>query len=348
MFDFIPVVPDGLLVAMYPTPPEYDLELFIRPYSKDSWWMVGLTTLVLLVLYYVPQFFPIVQKHRSELQSVRMVQSIGWYFFMLLEVYYSGALTMFFSTEIGVPFETMKEAMQAYPEWKMQLQRGMEVFFVYKVQEKDPDYLAFWDRVENMPEETVFQEWDEGIRRMREDYAVILFEEGRLKGYMMDHPEALEGLGVFDKQKKEFYNLIVTQNSPLGPVLKYGAVHIYEKGLVNYIYKSYLGGELGQGGGSMDQDSMVLRPQQLVLIFFIVLSVMGGVVVLFLLETVWSGINRHVPLEEMATAAVERIGEEADMKTKRVWSMTTSAAGRAGEGALNKIKKESTAQAAQP
>ena len=193
--------------------------------------MVGFTVLVLLVFYYLPQILsPYVRKRAEHFISLRLVHSTGWYFMMLLEIYYSGALTMFFSTEVGVPFDTMRQVMQAYPDWKLQLQLGMQVFFIYQVEEGDPDYVKFWDRVENMPEETVFEKWDEGIRRMREDFGVILFEEGRLKGYMKNNPEAQEGLAVFDKSKKEFYNMIVTNNSPLGPVLKYGNQLVLEKG----------------------------------------------------------------------------------------------------------------------
>ena len=35
MFDFIPIVADGLIVAMYPQPPEFDIGLFIRPYRQE-------------------------------------------------------------------------------------------------------------------------------------------------------------------------------------------------------------------------------------------------------------------------------------------------------------------------
>ena len=106
----------------------------------------------------------------------------------------------------------------------------MEVFFVYQAQDGDPDYVNFWERVENLPDETVFETESEGIRRMREEFGVVLFEEGRLKGYTKDNPAAQQGLKVFDKTKKEFYNMIVTNNSPLGPVLKYGAGLVLEKG----------------------------------------------------------------------------------------------------------------------
>ena len=166
----------------------------------------------------------------ENMASLKLIRSWGWYFWFLLEVYYSGALTMFFSTEITVPFENMRQVMQAYPDWKLQMMHGMQVFFIYHVQDGDPDYVGFWDRVENLPDETTFSTFDEGVRRMQEEFGVILFEEGRLKGYMKENPAAQQGLKVFDKRSREFYNMIVTNNSPLGPMLKHGAGTILEKG----------------------------------------------------------------------------------------------------------------------
>ena len=70
-------------------------------------------------------------------------------------------------------------------------------------------------------------------------------------------------------------------------------------------------------------------------------AALGFVAFLFVLETMWRGINKHVPLEEMASNAAEKIGEEAGqrkdalvkdmmrrgsvmvdgMKAKAVWAM---------------------------
>ena len=188
-----------------------------------SWVMIGFIVFMILTTYWIPQACPYSYKGKVNPTSLRLVRSTGWYFMVLMEIWYSGALTMFFSTEMSVPFENMRQVMQAYPDWKLQMAHEMRVFFVYKVEEGDPDYVKFWDRVENLPEETVFAEMDEGIRRMRENFGVILFEEGRLKKYMKKQREAQTGLHVFDKGAKEFYNSIVTNNSPLGPVLKHGA-----------------------------------------------------------------------------------------------------------------------------
>ena len=59
---------------------------------------------------------------------------------------------------LTVPFESMRDVMRAYPDWKLQMMAGMQVFFIYKVQDGDPDYVKFWDRVLNMPDETTFVE----------------------------------------------------------------------------------------------------------------------------------------------------------------------------------------------
>ena len=65
-----------------------------------SWLMVGFTVLVLLLLYWSPQILTNFRLNGDSTNALRLIQSNGWYFMMLLEIYYSGALTMFFSTEI--------------------------------------------------------------------------------------------------------------------------------------------------------------------------------------------------------------------------------------------------------
>ena len=71
------------------------------------------------------------------------MNAIGWGTFLLLEVFYSGALTMFFSTELSLPFETIVDVMRAYPDYKLITQTNNQIYFIYKVEEGDPDYVAF-------------------------------------------------------------------------------------------------------------------------------------------------------------------------------------------------------------
>ena len=111
-----------------------------------------------------------------------MVNAIGWGAFLLLEVFYSGALTMFFSTELSLPFETILDVMRAYPDYKLITQTNNQVYFIYKVQDGDPDYVAFWDRFQNKPEETIFKKTQDALMRMETERVVPLFQGGSLKG----------------------------------------------------------------------------------------------------------------------------------------------------------------------
>ena len=119
---------------------------------------------------------------RNIIFSVRLVNAIGWGTFLLLEVFYSGALTMFFSTELSLPFETIVDVMRAYPDYKLITQTNNQIYFIYKVEEGDPDYVAFWDRYNNKKEETIFKKTTEALQRMETERVVPIFQGGSLKG----------------------------------------------------------------------------------------------------------------------------------------------------------------------
>ena len=56
-------------------------------------------------------------------------------------------------------------------------------------------------------------------------------------------------------------------------------------GVVKYLDKKYLGSDLGGGGAALDQSTMVLNPDQLVLIFFI------GITIFTILQVIWYSSN---------------------------------------------------------
>jgi hypothetical protein len=41
-----------------------------------------------------------------------------------LDAYYGGALTMFFSSEVKVPFQGIRDVIRSYPEWILMIQAG--------------------------------------------------------------------------------------------------------------------------------------------------------------------------------------------------------------------------------
>ena len=42
-------------------------------------------------------------------------------FFVLLNAYYGGAMTMFFSSEISIPFTNIIEVINAHPTWNLRM-----------------------------------------------------------------------------------------------------------------------------------------------------------------------------------------------------------------------------------
>ena len=61
-----------------------------------------------------------------------LTSTSSWFFFVLLNAYYGGALTMFFTSELPIPFNTIEDVMDAYPAWKLKMLAGNDVFFQYK------------------------------------------------------------------------------------------------------------------------------------------------------------------------------------------------------------------------
>lgn len=56
MFDFVPYSFDQLVLAMSPKPPSVDIELFMRPFTNQSWFMILLVTFIQFACFIVPYF----------------------------------------------------------------------------------------------------------------------------------------------------------------------------------------------------------------------------------------------------------------------------------------------------
>ena len=311
MFDFITIIGDRMVLIAKPQRDPIDPGLFIRPFRKEAWYVVGITVAVIIGCLVIPTMFA---PRFSDTTSFRVVSSIGWLFFMLLEIYYSGALTMFFSTEVSLPFETTKDVMQAYDYWKLMMRYGNDVyfirkvsegdpcyvaffiftllyyfyFFIGKVSEGDPDYVAFWDRKNNLPEETVFNSVSEGVDLMLNNLIVIHLQEGAIRGFVKDNPEKGQGIRLFDKGSIRPYNLIVVDNSPLGPVFRFAARNVMERGILDPVVNSWIGKEVGNERPDLEETKLVLGAGQVVLIFFILCAITFSTLAVLLGEHIYS------------------------------------------------------------
>ena len=159
--------------------------------------------------------------------------------------------------------------MQAYDAWKLMMQNGNEIYFIGKVNDGDPDYVEFWDRKENKPEETVFSSVSEGVDLMLNDLIVIQLQEGTMRGFVKSNPEKGQGIKLFDRGSNTAYNLIVVNNCPLGPVLRFAARNALETGTLGPVVNRWIGKEVGNERPDLEDTKLVLGAGQVVLIFFI-------------------------------------------------------------------------------
>jgi len=57
------------------------------------------------------------------------------------------------------------------------------VNYQFFVADGDPDYTTLWNRLEENPEETLFQSMGEGLKKLEESRSVMHVFMGMLKGY---------------------------------------------------------------------------------------------------------------------------------------------------------------------
>ena len=53
----------------------------------------------------------------------------SFYFFILINTFYGGAMTMFFTSEVTLPFETIRDVMRTYPSWNLMVNEGNEAIY---------------------------------------------------------------------------------------------------------------------------------------------------------------------------------------------------------------------------
>ena len=77
--------------------------------------------------------------------SRRIVIISAWCFFILLNAFYSGALTMFFSSAPSVPFSTSEEGLRRHPVWDLVMMTGTEAAMVERAKAGE-ELFAKWLR----------------------------------------------------------------------------------------------------------------------------------------------------------------------------------------------------------
>ena len=145
----------------------------------------------------------------------------------------------------------------------------------------DELYASFWDRVQNLPEETVYNNVDEGLNKLLEGPNVIHVNYGNLVGYFQANPFHIQNIKVFAKGRAEYFSIVLPFNSPLKPILQRGTNAMIERGSVGYLLKKWEGTGIPVNAAS---EVMVLTSGQVFLVFVIVFLTFSFAGVIFLCE----------------------------------------------------------------
>lgn len=123
VLDLIPVHTAYIIHALKKSANKIDSGLFLRPVQTHVWFAVFSTILLLILSNFIPWLF--FKNKFMESWSHKISYLTAWYFFVLFNAYYSGMLTMFFTTEFQSQFEGTRDVLRAYPEWKMVTKQGL-------------------------------------------------------------------------------------------------------------------------------------------------------------------------------------------------------------------------------
>ena len=126
VLEFVPIIKTAAILCYIPTAPEVDPGLFIRPFTNDVWHAIAIILSIGLIIFISPYFFV---KGWGTMKANSIIEVSLWCFFVLINAYYGGALTMFFVSEITVPFNTLRDVLQVFPEWNLIFPTGADIVF---------------------------------------------------------------------------------------------------------------------------------------------------------------------------------------------------------------------------
>ena len=101
--------------------PSIDFQLYTRPFRNQSWYLIGVVFAIFAIILIGYRWH---EDTCSDWSSLKLTIFVGSSFNLMLNAYYGGALTMFFTTKQELPFESFRDVLKAIPEWTMIVEDG--------------------------------------------------------------------------------------------------------------------------------------------------------------------------------------------------------------------------------
>ncbi|XP_059098280.1 uncharacterized protein LOC131892427 [Tigriopus californicus] len=148
---------------------------------------------------------------------------------------------MFFSTKAAPPFTGFREIVQAYPNWVLKTLAGTDIVFYDRAESGDPDFKAFYERMVENPEETTFTDTAHVLKEMDTNYIGIMANTHSLQYAFETNLDLTTPLEILETLNEAWYNVILTKNSPLSPMIRRGINSLRDNALLERASTKWLG-----------------------------------------------------------------------------------------------------------
>ena len=290
VLQFVVVAKTRYVQVLTPSRPTTDLTLFTRVFTNRSWLAIASTVgIAMFCIALRKSVIPSENTNGEKLFNLTM-----FLFFVILNSYYGGALTMFFAGTVSVSFEKPIDVLREYPEWNYWFHYA-NINDIYKLR-GESGYAEFWCRYLADKSGHTYTSEKEALEIMTRGKNVAQFDEAKFIGYLKTNPTE-QKLHFFGPEPWDQRCLVFYHNSPLVPIFDQGARHLREMGIEHQIHTDWI----GQKPETTDSysDTMVLTIGQTVATFLFILGSFGLSLILLCGECVLDSTrkNRHKWLE---------------------------------------------------
>ena len=281
LLDFVNMAPAYKMLVMRLRKPDVDYGLFMRPFQTGPWYAIGISVATILAIFFVLNF----KDDKGEVvNGRRAIKLVGGFFLILLSSYYCGALTMYFTSSPVPPFQTIKDVLEAHPEWTLKHRRNTHIMFSTN---PDPVFAAYWNSIKDELEKYAFVTTKEAIDDLDNGKTIALIHRSALQHHLMNNPDQIRNLRTISHLKPKFVYMITSKGSPLSILLRHATIELEENGLRERIYEKYFG-EVIRTSYTITIDSLItLSAGQVILIFLIMVTGILSILIVSGMEFFW-------------------------------------------------------------
>ena len=127
-------------------------------------------------------------------------------------------------------------------------------------------------QLEGGHEKHIMPDLNSGFEELKKGQTVMFSLDSFLRGKKKESPTSVPNIATFAPSKPSYYNLLLTKNSPLGPLFKQAAIETIESGQTSRIDAIWKGAPIKLEGAA---DKIVLSSGQTFLLFTFLLSMLG-------------------------------------------------------------------------